>query len=91
MFYSIVTLLQKIASSLAVPTALLLLEASGYLAASDTQPESAVRAIRILVGPIPAGLLIAAICFAIFYPLNREGHHKIVAELEARRAAEEQA
>ena len=88
MFYSIVTLLQKVASTVAVPLALLLLEASGYLAASDTQPESAIRAIRVLVGPIPAVLLIAAIVFAVFYPIDREQHHRIVAELEARRAEE---
>jgi GPH family glycoside/pentoside/hexuronide:cation symporter len=90
MFYSIVTLAQKIASSIAVPLALLLLSASGYLAASETQPASAVRTIRILVGPIPAVLLVAAIMFAVFYPLNRDEHRRIVEELEARRQGEKE-
>jgi glycoside/pentoside/hexuronide:cation symporter, GPH family len=90
MFYSIVTLAQKFASSLAVPLALLVLSASGYLPAAETQPESAVRAIRVLVGPVPAVLLVGAICFALFYPLDREEHRKIVAELEARRGREKE-
>lgn len=87
-FYSIVTLAQKVASSAAVPLALLLLQATGYRAATAVQPESAIRAIRVLVGPVPAVLLIGAICFAIFYPLNRDEHRRIVKELEARRAEE---
>lgn len=86
MFYSIVTLAQKVASSIVVPLGLLLLQASGYQAASATQPASAVLSIRILVGPIPAVLLVAAIAFALLYPLNRDEHHRIVAELETRRA-----
>ena len=88
-FYSIVTLAQKVASSLAVPLALLILQASGYIAAAETQPASAVRAIRVIVGPVPAVLLVGAICFALFYPLDRDQHRKIVAELEARREKEE--
>ena len=90
MFYSIVTLAQKLASSIAGPLALLMLAASGYLPASETQPASAVRTIRVLVGPVPAVLLVGAICFALFYPLNRDEHRKIVAELEARRGREKE-
>jgi GPH family glycoside/pentoside/hexuronide:cation symporter len=84
-FYSIVTLAQKIASSVAVPLALLLMEGAGYKAANDVQPESVHTVIRILVGPVPAVLLAGAITFAIFYPLDRDQHHKVVNELELRR------
>ena len=84
-FYSIVTLAQKVASSLAIPLALLLLEARGYLPGDAAQPPEAIQAIRILVGPIPAVLLLAAIAFALFYPLDRSEHERIVAELELRR------
>ncbi|MCK4516912.1 MAG: MFS transporter, partial [Spirochaetaceae bacterium] len=87
-FYSIVTLAQKVASSIVIPLALLMLGASGYVAAAETQPASAVLTIRLFVGPIPALLLVGAICFALFYPLDRSRHQKIVAELEARRAKE---
>ncbi|TFH05105.1 MAG: MFS transporter [Spirochaetales bacterium] len=91
MFYSIVTLAQKVASSLAIPGALLLLQFSGYVPASDTQPASAIMAIRILVGPIPAILLTGAILFALFYPMDRDEHHRVVRELEARRAGDSDA
>lgn len=85
-FYSIVTLAQKIASSVAVPVALLVLEARGYVSGDETQPVAAIRAIRVLVGPVPAVLLLAAIAFALFYPLDRTEHRRIVADLELRRS-----
>jgi len=85
MFYSMVTLAQKVASSLAVPGALLVLEWAGYCPGCETQPASAILALRILVGPAPAVLLVAAIIFAAFYPLGRDEYKKIVAELEERR------
>lgn len=87
-FYSIVTLVQKVASSLVVPGALLIMEAAGYVAAADTQPAGAVTAIRILVGPVPMVLLGLGILFVVLYPLDRDQHGRIVAELEARRAEE---
>jgi Na+/melibiose symporter-like transporter len=42
--------------------------------------------IRIAVGPIPAALLCIGILFAALYPLNRQQHSDLRAELEARRA-----
>jgi len=86
MFYSIVTLTQKVASSIAVPLTLLVLELRGYLPGGESQPPEAIRAIRVIVGPVPAVLLLAAIVFALFYPLDRSEHERIVAELEYRRS-----
>ncbi len=86
-FYSMVTLVQKIASSLIVPLALLALQAVGYIPSSATQPERVVTALRVLVGPVPMVLLAAGILFALFYPLDRDQHGRIVAALEARRAS----
>lgn len=87
MFYSLITLAQKIASSIAIPLTLLILEATGYNASLAQQPESAVGGIRFVVGPIPAILLVIAILFTLLYPLSREQHRRLVAELEQRRAA----
>jgi len=84
-FYSLITLAQKIAVSIALPLALLVLNASGYLANSATQPASAVRGIRIIAGPIPAILLGLGILFAALYPLGRENYSEIARRLEARR------
>lgn len=85
MFYSLITLAQKIASSVAVPLALLVLDRTGYIPNSAIQPASAVNGIRMVAGPIPAALLCLGILFALVYPLGREGHAAITAELETRR------
>jgi GPH family glycoside/pentoside/hexuronide:cation symporter len=87
MFYSLITLFQKVASSIAIPAALLLLDKTGYIAGSADQPASAIQGIRILTGPIPAGLICLGILFALLYPLGREGYTQIMHELEERRAA----
>jgi len=87
MFYSLITLAQKIASSIAIPLTLLVLEATGYQANAAVQPESALLGIRLVIGPIPAVLLIVGILFAWLYPLNREQHSAMVRELEARRSS----
>jgi GPH family glycoside/pentoside/hexuronide:cation symporter len=85
MFYSLITLMQKVATSIAIPLALLLLDVTGYVPNAARQPTSALWGIRILAGPIPAALLCAGILFAIRYPLSRERHAQICQELENRR------
>jgi len=89
MFYSLITLAAKIASSIAIPLSLLVLDASGYVSSSATQPASAITGIRIVTGPIPAALLCLGILFAILYPLGRENYSEIAKELEIRRKARE--
>jgi GPH family glycoside/pentoside/hexuronide:cation symporter len=89
-FYSLVTLAQKVASSVAIPLALLLLQVSGYVANAAEQPASAVRIIRVITGPIPLGLLLCGIVCAALYPIGREEFAKITAELAARRTAEKE-
>jgi GPH family glycoside/pentoside/hexuronide:cation symporter len=88
MFYSLITLAQKVATSIALPLALLVLNQSGYLPNSTTQPTSAVTGIRIIAGPIPAVLLGLGILFAGLYPLGRENYSQIAQMLEARRNSE---
>ncbi|MFH2040238.1 MAG: MFS transporter, partial [Chloroflexota bacterium] len=85
MFYSLITLAAKIASSIAIPLALLVLDASGYISNSTTQPASAVAGIRVVTGPIPAVMLCLGILFAVLYPLGRDNYSSIAKELEARR------
>lgn len=87
MFYSLITLAQKVASSIAVPLALLVLEATGYVPNSDVQPDSAIFGIRIVAGAIPAFTLSMGILFTLLYPLGRDQYREIARELEARRKA----
>jgi GPH family glycoside/pentoside/hexuronide:cation symporter len=88
MFYSLVTLAQKIATSVAVPAALLVMDATGYVANSESLNQTAVNGIRIVAGPIPAVLMLAGIVFAIVYPLGREKYTEIAQGLEQRRGTE---
>lgn len=86
MFYSLITLAQKVATSLALPLALLLLDFMGYVPNAAQQPARAVLGIRLLAGPIPAALLCGGILFALLYPLDRERYAEVRRTLEARRA-----
>lgn len=87
MFYSLVTLLRKIATSIAIPMALLVLDWSGYVSNASVQKPSAVKAIMMMTGPIPAIFMSLGIIFAIYYPLSRERHAEIRAEIEKRKQA----
>jgi GPH family glycoside/pentoside/hexuronide:cation symporter len=91
MFYSLITLAQKVASSIAIPLILLMLQVTGYVPGSASQPPNALLGIRLAIGPIPALLLCGGIVFAVLYPLGRESHRRIVQELEARRNAKKEA
>jgi glycoside/pentoside/hexuronide:cation symporter, GPH family len=83
-FYSLVSLFKKIASSIAIPLTLLVLDWSGYVSNSVTQKPSTILAIRVLMGPVPSVLLLGGIVFALFYPLNRAGHAQTRTEIAAR-------
>ncbi len=86
MFYSLTTLTRKIASSVAIPLVLLLLDVTGYQPNVAQQPPKALLGIRLVIGPLPAILLAIGIFFAYRYPLDREYFTKIVQELKVRRA-----
>jgi GPH family glycoside/pentoside/hexuronide:cation symporter len=86
MFYALVTLFRKMASSLAIPLALLLLDRSGFISNVDQQPASAIWAIRLLIGPIPSIFLLGGILFAFYYPLSREIHAETRDQIAARQA-----
>ena len=62
------------------------LRLAGYDGAADSQSESAIGAMRVLMAGVPIFLLGLSIWIARTYPLSREVHHAILAELEARRA-----
>jgi len=84
MFYSLVTLFRKVSSSISLPLILLVLDWSGYVSNAAVQNPQAVQAIRILMGPVPSVLLCAGIAFALLYPLSRDRHTQMRAEIAAR-------
>ena len=86
MFYSLVMLAQKASSGLAIIAVGAVLEWSGYKAGLSVQPPNALLAIRTVSGGIPAILLVCGIIFAAIYPIGREAHQQILAQLAARKA-----
>jgi GPH family glycoside/pentoside/hexuronide:cation symporter len=87
-FYALVTLLRKVAASVAVSLIPLVWKWSGYVADAPTQTDSAINAIRIMVGPVPTLFLVGGIIFAIFYPLSRQSHRETREKIAARSAAD---
>jgi GPH family glycoside/pentoside/hexuronide:cation symporter len=88
MFYSLITLLGKVGMAIAQPLGLLILQLSNFQEGQNVvQPDSALLGIRLVIGILPAILLVSGIVMAVLYPLTREQHHEIVEGLRARRAA----
>ena len=85
MFYSLVTLFRKVASSITLPTTLLVLDWAGYDGTLEVQSERTVRAIQAMIGPIPSVFLLIGIVFAIVYPIGREKHADIRKQIAEKR------
>jgi len=82
------TFLRKLGGAVGVALAMLVLQAAGLPEGRDaTVPESAVTAIRWMASVGTSALVLLAAFLARGYPLTRERHHAILAELEARDAA----
>ncbi len=87
-FYALVTLLRKVSASVAVSLIPLVWKWSGYVADAPQQSDTAITAIRIMVGPVPSLFLLGGIIFAIFYPLSRQAHQETREKIAARAAAD---
>ena len=83
MHYSIITLGKKIASAAAIPAVFFLFGFSGFEPNVAELPRSAVLAIRLLAGPIPAVLLVLGIIPAARYPLTREAYRGVLEKLDS--------
>lgn len=91
LFCGLMVQLQKFGTALSIFIVGRVLEASGYVTQSGSedlalaQPESALAAIRWLLGPLPAIVLLAGVGFAAVYPITRSVHDEIVTKLLERR------
>ena len=61
----------------------------GYLADSPTQPDSAVTAIKLAAGGLPAVVMALALVIMWFYPLTETRFREIVREVAQRRVKRE--
>jgi GPH family glycoside/pentoside/hexuronide:cation symporter len=88
-YYAFFSFFQKMATGVAVWAMGQTLAASGYLNPQQgqplpVQPDAAVNAIRIFMGPIPAVLLIMSIIFAWRVNITRQSHHDMVEQLKSK-------
>ena len=89
-FFGMVVQLQKVALALTIFLVGKILDASGFIAttadqAVPVQPETALWAIRWLIGPVPSVVLIVGWLLAYFYPITRQVHGEILLKLNQRR------
>ena len=88
-FYSFMIVLQKLGLALALFLVGIALDFAGFIEVTPggkipVQPDSALLAIRIAIGPLPTVILIGGLILAYFYPLTREVHAEIRLKLKQR-------
>lgn len=88
-FYGFFVFLQKMGLALGLFISGWALELSGYINATaenpnPVQPESALFALRVLIGPVSAVVLLLSFVAVYLYPITREKHAQIRAELQKR-------
>jgi GPH family glycoside/pentoside/hexuronide:cation symporter len=92
-FYGLMVLLQKFGLAVgqfamgAVLASAGFISTEGQAAATVQQPESALFALRILIGPVPTLMLLCGMALTAFYPITKAKHAEILAQLAAKRAA----
>ena len=85
MFYSLLMLMQKAATGLALFLLGMALDWSGYVPNAAVQSNRALMTIRAFTGPVPALLLCGGIALAVVYPITREEHLAVRRALAQRR------
>jgi len=91
-FYGFFVFLQKLGLALGLFVSGWVLELSGYINATagnpdPVQPASALLAMRVLIGPVSAVILLLSFLAVRAYPITREKHAEIRAELAKRKAS----
>ncbi|MBN1439249.1 MAG: MFS transporter [Anaerolineales bacterium] len=91
-FYGFFVFLQKMGLALGLFFSGWVLDLAGYVNAvpgqpDPVQPASALLALRVLIGPVSAGVLLLSFLAVRAYPITRERHAEICAELARRKAA----
>lgn len=89
-FYAFMVLLQKIGLAVGLFLVGISLESAGFIErvagqALPEQPDSALMAIRVAIGPLPTLVLVGGLLCAYFYPITREIHAGILLQLEDQR------
>lgn len=83
-FYAFMTLLQKVGLALGLFLVSLALQFSGFISEATQQPDSALMAIRVFIGPVPMVLLAMSMLLTRFYPITRQMHQEMLLQLAER-------
>src|SRR5512136_1572914 len=89
-FYGFFVFMQKLGLSLGIAISNYILELTGYVnqvpgAALPVQPPAALLALRVFVSFIPAVILLGSFVVVHYYPINRQKHAALLAELQDRK------
>lgn len=89
-FYSFMVFLQKMGLAVGLFLVGQALEIAGFLERVPgepipIQPDSALFAIRVAIGPLPTLFLIGGIALAYFYPITKTVHEEILLKLKERK------
>jgi GPH family glycoside/pentoside/hexuronide:cation symporter len=88
MFYGVAVFVMKSGSALALFIVGQVLDKIGYMPNADQQPVETLLGIRVMMGPLIAGLLLVAIVMAYFMPMTRKLHKELLKAIEAKKAGE---
>ncbi|MFP5271630.1 MFS transporter [Coleofasciculus sp.] len=85
-FYGFMVLFQKMGFAIALFLVGKILDWAGFIPSvagepNPVQPESALFAIRMIIGLLPTLILICGLVFTYFYPITREVHVQILHQL----------
>lgn len=85
--YAAFSFTRKVGQGVGAAVAAFVIGLGGYVAQSSTQPSSAIDAIKIAAGAVPAGFILVALAIITAYPLTEDRFRQIVREVAERRAA----
>lgn len=88
-FYGFMVFMQKIGIAIAIFLVGQALQWAGYITPVagqevTVQPDSALTALRIIIGPVPALIIVAGMVLVYFYPITRKRHAELRAALQQR-------
>ncbi len=86
-YYGLMVLLQKFGLAIGLFIVGATLQATGFSGdlPAGQQPASALLALRWMIGPVPTIVLIMGMILTAFYPLTKQKHAEILAQLAARK------
>jgi len=85
-FFSIFIFFERLATGVAMLISGVILQYSNYNAELDEQPKSAITSLQVMVGTIPAVILMISWVACYFYPITKRVHAKIISDLSDKQA-----